>query len=41
MCGFCNMCVCVRFVMCGCVCRCGFSNVWVCVCVDCLMCGCV
>jgi len=29
MCGFCNvwMCVCVGFVMCGCVCMCGcFGN---------------
>jgi len=37
MCGFCNVwvCVCVGFVMCGCVyvcvvvlCMCGFCNVW-------------
>ena len=37
MCGFCNVlvCVCVDFVMCGCVCR--FCNVCVCVCV--CMCG--
>jgi len=28
MCG-----VLVGFVMCGCVCICGFRNVWVCVCV--------
>jgi hypothetical protein len=47
MCGFCNVwvCVCVGFVMCGCmcvlVCMCGFCNVWVCVCVCFFMCGCV
>jgi len=43
------MCVCVGFVMFGCVyvwafycvCMCGFCNVWVCVCVGFLMCGCV
>ena len=43
MCGFCNvwLCVCVGFVMCGCV------YVWVlyfegmCVCVGFVMCGCV
>ena len=28
------------FVMCGCVCMCGFCNVW-CVCVGFVMCGCV
>ena len=33
--------VCVGFVMCGCVCMCGFCNVWVCVCVGFVMCGCV
>ena len=45
MCGSCNVwvcvcvgfvmcgcvCVCVDFVMCGCVCMCGFCNVLVCV----------
>jgi len=33
MCGFCNVgvCVCVGFVMCGCVYVCGFCNVWACV----------
>jgi len=43
MCGFCNVwvCVCVDFVMCGCVFKCGFCNVWVCVCVGFVMCGCV
>ena len=34
------VCVCVGFVMCGCVCMCGFCNVWVCVCVGFVMCGC-
>ena len=33
------MCICVGFVMCGCV-YVGFSNVWVCVCVGFIMCGC-
>ena len=34
MCGFCNVwCVCLGFVMCGCV------YVWVCVCVGFVMCG--
>ena len=30
VCGFCNVwvCVCVCFVMCGCVYVCGFCNVW-------------
>ena len=39
MCGFCNVwvCVCVGFVMCGCVCVCWFSNLWVCVCVGVLV----
>ena len=53
MCGFCNVrvCVCVGFVMFGCVyvwvlscagvCMCGFCKVWVCVCVGFVMCGCV
>ena len=52
MCGFCVvlMCVCVGFVMCGCVyvcvlcvvvCMCGFYNVWFCVCVGFVLCGCV
>jgi len=27
--------------MCGCVCVCGFCNVWLCVCVGFVMCGCV
>ena len=42
MCGICNvwLCVCVRFVMCGCVCV-GAFNVWVCVCVGFVMCGCL
>ena len=41
MCGFCNVwvCVCVGFVMCGCV-YVWVCNVWVCVCVGFLMCGC-
>ena len=41
MCGFCNVwvCVCLVFVMCGCMC--GFCNVWVCVCVVFVMFGCV
>ena len=44
MCGFCNVGVCVGFLMCGCVyvwvlqcvgvCMCGFCNVWVCGCFD-------
>jgi hypothetical protein len=43
MCGFCNVwaCVCVGFVMCGCVCMCGcFGNMCTCIyCVlDCLYC---
>ena len=39
MCGFCNVwvCVCVGFVMCGCVYVCVFCNVWVCVCVGVLV----
>ena len=54
MCGSCNvwLCVCVDFVMFGCVCvfgfcsvrmfLCvGFCNVWVCVSVGLVMCGCV
>jgi hypothetical protein len=49
MCGFCNVwvCVCMGFVMCGCVLLCvgvcmyGYCNVWVCVCVGFVMCGCV
>ena len=52
MCGFCNVwvCVCVRFVMCGCVYvwffnvsvyMCGFCDVCVFVCVGFVMCGCV
>ena len=47
VCGFCDVwvCVCVGFVMCGCVyvrvCMCGFCDVWVCVCVGFVMCGCV
>jgi hypothetical protein len=32
---------CVGFVMCVCVCMCGFCNVWVCACVGFVMCGCV
>ena len=32
------VCVCVGFVMCGCMC--GFCNVWVCVCVGFVMCKC-
>ena len=42
-CGFFNVwvCVCVGFVMCGCVCMCEFCNVGVCVCVRVFMCGCV
>jgi hypothetical protein len=42
MCGFCNVwvCVCVGFVMCGCVCIYGFCNVWVCVYMGLVMCGC-
>jgi hypothetical protein len=47
---FCNiwLCVCVGFVMCGCVvleymgvCMCGFCKVWVCVFNGSLMCRCV
>ena len=39
MCGFCNVwvCVCMGFVMFGCVCG-GFSNVWVCVSAGFVMC---
>ena len=39
MCGFCNdwVCVCVGFVICGCV----YVWVCVCVCVGFVMCGCV
>ena len=54
MCGWVYVwvCVCVGFVLCGCVCvyvwvlycvgecMCGFCNVWVCVCVGFVMCGC-
>jgi len=45
--GFCNvwLCVCVGFVMYGCVYECvgvcGYFNVWMCVCVGFVMCGCV
>ena len=40
MCEFCNMwCLCVGFVMCGCVCMCGFCNVRVCACVSFVICG--
>ena len=28
-------------VMCGCVCMCGFYDLWLRVCMDFLMCGCV
>ena len=35
------MCVCVGFVICGCVCMYGFCNVWVCVCGSFVMCGCL
>jgi len=40
MCGFRNvwMCVCMDFVMFGCVCTYGFRNVWVCVCVCVFVC---
>ena len=40
--GFCNvwLCVCVGFVMCGCVYVCGFRIVWVFVCVGFVMCVC-
>ena len=38
VCVFCNVWVCVCFVMCGCVCV--FCNVWVCVCVGFVMSGC-
>ena len=47
MCGFCNvwLYVCVRFVMCVCVCggvcMCVFCNVWVCLVVGFVMCVCV
>jgi hypothetical protein len=43
MCGFCNVwvCVCVGFVMGGCVYVCGFCNGWVCESVGFVMCGCV
>jgi len=43
MCGNCNVwvCVCVSFLMCGCVYVCGFCNVWMCVCVGFVMGGCV
>ena len=37
--GFCNMCVCVGFVICACVC--GFCNMCVCVCVGFVICVCV
>ena len=33
------VCVCVGYVMCGCMWV--FCNVWVCVCVGYVMCGCV
>ena len=46
-----RLCVCVDFVMCGCVyewvlqcvvvCKCGFFNVWMCVSVGFVMYGCV
>jgi len=41
--GFCNvwLCVCMDFVMCGCVYIYGFCKVWVCLCMGLLMCGCV
>ena len=41
MCGFRNVwvCVCVGFVMCGCV-YVWVSYVWLCVCVGFVMCGC-
>jgi hypothetical protein len=35
-----GVCVCMGFVMCGCVCMHGFCNVWVCVCMGFVMCGC-
>jgi len=40
--GFCNVwvCVCVDFVICGCV-YVWVCNVWVCVCMVFVMCGCV
>jgi len=54
MCGYCNVWVCVYvcmgFVMCGCVYKCGFlmcecmygfCNVWVCLCVAFVMCVCI
>jgi len=51
MCGFCDVWVCVGFVMRGCVYvwvleymgvyMCGFCNVWVCVYMGFLMCGCL
>ena len=53
MCGFCNVwvCVCLGFVMCGCLfvwvfLICEFAYVWVlyyvgCICVIFIMCGCV
>jgi len=43
VCGFCNvwLCVCVGFVMCGCVYVCGFCNVWLCVFVGFVMRGCM
>jgi len=53
MCGICNewVCVCVGFVICGCVyvrvllyvcvCMCRFSNLWLCLCVGFVMCVCV
>ena len=34
-----GVCVCVGFVMCGCVYMYEFCNVWVCVCVGFVMCG--
>ena len=36
-----DVCVCVGFVMCGCVCMCGFCSVsvFLCVCVGFVMCG--
>ena len=39
--GFCNLSVCVGFVMYVCVCSCGFCNVWVCVSVGFVMYVCV
>ena len=43
MCGFCNVwvCVCVGFVMCGCVCVCMGFVMCGCVCMGFVLCGCV